>query len=275
MAEGQWSDDLSGAWEKHRERLYEFQRHVSEWLVDAVDPQPGQTVLELAAGPGETGFVVAERVGPTGRVMSTDLGPGMVDAARRGALARGLENVECRVLDAQSIDLDDDSVDGVLSRFGLMLMPRPDLALDGVRRVLRPGRPVAMAVWGDPGRNPWLSNLAFAVLGAGFEPPGNPMAAGGVFSLADAERLRGLFEAAGFLDVEVVELPGVKPYADVDDYWDFQTSVSGGIATFISSLPPDDVAKVREALGPLIAEYATEDGFELPTLALGVRAVNP
>ena len=85
-----WSDDLSAAWERHRDRLFETQRHVSEWLIDQVDPQPGETILELAAGPGETGFLAAERLGAAGRLFSTDLGPGMVDAAQRGARARGL-----------------------------------------------------------------------------------------------------------------------------------------------------------------------------------------
>src|SRR6266545_7122333 len=98
---------VAPAWERHRRLLFEGQRPVSEWLIDQVDPQPGQTVLELAAGPGETGFLAAERVGPSGRLISTDLGPGMVDAARRGAAARGLDNVDFRVMDAQRNDLPD------------------------------------------------------------------------------------------------------------------------------------------------------------------------
>ncbi|MGI8759122.1 MAG: hypothetical protein ACR2K0_07415, partial [Acidimicrobiales bacterium] len=81
----QWSDALSAAWERHRDRLFESQRQVSDWLVNHVETQPGQVILELAAGPGETGFLAAERVGPAGRVISTDLGPAMSEAARRGA----------------------------------------------------------------------------------------------------------------------------------------------------------------------------------------------
>src|SRR2546421_7300653 len=111
---------VAPAWERHRQLLFEGQRPVSEWLVDQVDPHPGQTILELTAGPGETGFLAAERVGPSGRLISTDISESMVAAARRGAAARGLTNVECRAIDAQNIDLPDASVDGVLSRFGIM-----------------------------------------------------------------------------------------------------------------------------------------------------------
>ena len=75
-------DTVAPGWERYRTRLFESARAVSDWLVDALAPVPGQTVLELNAGPGETGFVVAERVGPTGRLLSTDLAPGMVEAIR-------------------------------------------------------------------------------------------------------------------------------------------------------------------------------------------------
>ena len=131
-------DAVAPAWEAYRDRLFESVRSVSEWLVDEVDPQPGQTVLELTAGPGETGFLIAPRLGPTGRLISSDFVPAMVEAAQRGATERGLANVECRVLDAQQIDLPDSSVDRVLSRFGLMLVPEQERALAEIRRVLRP-----------------------------------------------------------------------------------------------------------------------------------------
>ena len=62
---------VASSWERYRELLFEGQRPVSEWLVDHVDPRPGQTILELAAGPGETGFLAAERVGADGRLIST------------------------------------------------------------------------------------------------------------------------------------------------------------------------------------------------------------
>ena len=129
------AEQVAAAWERYRDRLFEGQRTLSEWIVDHVDPQPGQTVLELTAGPGETGFLAAERLAPGGRLISTDLSEGMVAAARRGADARGLTNVECRTMDAQQIDLSDASVDGVLSRFGMMLLPEPHLAAAGQARI--------------------------------------------------------------------------------------------------------------------------------------------
>src|SRR6266480_1260574 len=48
-------DGIAPAWERHRERLFESLRSVSDWLVEAIAPSPGQIVLELAAGPGGSG----------------------------------------------------------------------------------------------------------------------------------------------------------------------------------------------------------------------------
>ena len=71
----------------------------------------------------------------------------MVAAARRESERLGLANVEHREMDAERMDLDDDSVDGVLCRSGYMLMADPARALAETRRVLRDGGRLAQSVW--------------------------------------------------------------------------------------------------------------------------------
>src|SRR2546423_3163306 len=200
-------DGVAPAWERHRQRLFESFRAVSDWLIDAIAPSSGQTILELSAGPGETGFLAAERVGPSGRVISTDLAPGMVEAARRGAEARGLGNVEFRVMDAQRMGLPDEAVDAVLSRFGLMLMPDPARALSEGNRVLKPGGRLAFAVWGPPDRNPWIVLIGMTLTQLGHQPPGDPFAPGGMFSIAPSGIAHELMEGAGFAEIRVEEIP--------------------------------------------------------------------
>jgi len=265
-------DQVAPAWERHRERLFEGQRAVSEWLVDAIAPSPGDDVLELSAGPGETGFLIAERVAPSGRVVSTDLAPGMVAAVRRGVQARGLVNVECRVMDAQQMDLPDVSVDAVLSRFGLMLMPEPSRALAEAHRVLRPGGRMAFAVWGPPERNPWIVVLGMTLMQLGHAPPGDPFAPGGMFSLAPPGVARDLTASAGFSRVRVEELPSAQRFDSFDDYWGFQSEVAGPLAVIVRSLSPEDVDRLRSALEEAVAPFRSADGYEFPGLALGVAA---
>jgi ubiquinone/menaquinone biosynthesis C-methylase UbiE len=265
--------EIAAAWERHRTRLFEGQRQLSEWIVDHLDPRPGQTVLELTAGPGETGFLAAERVGDDGRLICSDLNPGMVDAARRGAQARALTNVEFRVIDASAIDLPDASVDGVLSRFGLMLVPERDRAFAECRRVLRQTGRLAYGVWGAFDRNPWLTQLVGAMLQHGHALPGDPLGPGGVFSLAEPDFNREVLSSAGFTDVDVEEIPGAQRYDSLDEYWNVQTEIAGPLSGIIRSLSGDEQAAIKATLAPLVEPYRTDGGgLALPSLALGVSA---
>ena len=91
---------VAAGWERRRALFWDATRPLSERMVELLDPQPGETILELAAGPGDTGFLAAERLGPGGRLLSTDVAPEMVDAARRRAAELGVTNADFRVLDA-------------------------------------------------------------------------------------------------------------------------------------------------------------------------------
>src|SRR5512145_1502363 len=109
-------DAMAAGWEASREDLWQFSRPVSEWLVDRVDPRPGQTILDLAAGVGDTGLLAARRLGETGRVLVTDFAPRMVAAARRRAAELGVTHVEFREMDAERMALESGSVHGVVCR---------------------------------------------------------------------------------------------------------------------------------------------------------------
>lgn len=262
---------VAPAWDRYRRQLFDDVRPVADRLVEHVDPRPGQTVLDLAAGPGETGFLAAARLGPTGRLISSDFAPAMVAAARRGADERGLDNVECRVIDAQRIDLPDGSVDGVLSQFGLMLMPGQERVIAEVRRVLRPGGRFAYATWAPPDRNPWIFQIVAALLQNGVAPPGDPVAPGGLFSLSTPERNHAL--AAGeFADVQVEELTGVMRFGGPDDYWTHVTEVAGPIAELVAALDTGRLQAIRATLDPSLAPYARDRALELPWTAIVTRA---
>src|SRR5213079_1352865 len=172
--------------------------------------------LELGAGTGETGFAAARLIGDGGRLISTDLPPGMVEVAKRRAAELGIGNAEFRVVDAEHIPLETDSVDGVLCRWGYMLMPDPAAALAETKRVLRPGGRLAFSVWSSGARNPWIS-LAGRILAAhGHMPPPDP-GEPGMFVLGDEEPLRRLVENAGFANVRTEDVSVHNDYPSVDE----------------------------------------------------------
>ncbi len=95
-----WSRAAAG-WAARADWFREQTMPVSAWMVDAIDPQPGQTILDLAAGIGDTGFLAAELIAPGGELISGDFVAR--DADRRPASARersGIANVRFRQMDA-------------------------------------------------------------------------------------------------------------------------------------------------------------------------------
>jgi ubiquinone/menaquinone biosynthesis C-methylase UbiE len=261
---------MAPGWEDRREWLLGITGLVNDLLVEKVDPQPGRTILDIAAGPGDLGFQVAERVGQEGRVISTDFAPEMVDVARRQGEARGLTNVEYRVLDAERMDLDDASVDAVLCRWGYMLMADPGAALKETRRVLRDGGPLAFAVWRTPDRNPWAAVPAMTIVQRGHLPPPEP-GAPGIFALGEPDRLRGLVTGAGFPEPELEEIAFQFRYADFDDLWDTLLRITGPLARALGALSDDELEATRAAIMESVAPLRNEDGsYTAPAATWGV-----
>ncbi len=132
-------DRAAAGWSRRADAVQEFGMRVSVWLVEHLDLQPGQIVLDLAAGPGDTGFLAAELVRPGGKLISSDASRAMLGVATGRGRDLGVTNVEFKQLELEWIDLPTASVDAVLCRWGLMFAVDPATALTETRRVIRPG----------------------------------------------------------------------------------------------------------------------------------------
>ena len=258
---------MAPGWERWRARLADALTPVREWLVGALGPQPGETLLELGAGTGETGFEAAAMVGEDGRLISTDFSPEMVEVARRRGSELGLGNADYRVIDAERIELDSGSVDGVLCQSAYMLVADPAAALAETRRVLRPGGRLALSVWGAPERNPWASIGGMILVERGHIPPPKP-GAPGVFSMASEERIAMLLEGAGLRSVRTEEVPVRFAFRDLDDYEQWVIDVAGPLAMVVRGLPGDEREVLRVRLREAFVPFATGGGYELPGVAL-------
>ena len=245
---------MAPGWERWRAQLADALTPVREWLIGALGPQPGETVLELGAGTGETGFEAAAILGEDGRLISTDFSPEMVEVARRRGTELGLGNVDYRVIDAERIELDSGSVDGVLCQSTYMLVADPAAALAETRRVLRPGGRLALSVWGAPERNPWASIGGMILVERGHMPRPEP-GAPGVFSMASEERTRALLDGAGFRSVRTEEVPVRFAFRALDDYEQWVIDVAGPFAMVVRALPEDERevlrARLRRGVRPL------------------------
>lgn len=262
-----WSA-VSPEWDRFRAFVEQMKADLTPRLLEALQLRPGQRVLELGAGTGEVAARLAAAVAPGGSVVASDAAPGMVGLLK--ARLDGIDGVEVAEVDAADIPQPSSSVDAVAFRMGLMFVPDPSVAVAEIERVLRPGGRVAVAVWGGPQHNPWLTTLGMAAMMHGVVQGGPPVGPGTPFSLADPDALGALFDA--FEDVRVETIDGVAGYADVDEYLATAGALAPPLAAALRVAAPEDVARVRASAGEALERFRTPDGLRLPSQALLLAA---
>jgi SAM-dependent methyltransferase len=266
-----WEAAAAG-WEARRGELQQAAEPVSRWLVDAIAPRPGQTVLELAAGLGDTGFEAAARIRPGGRLICTDGAEPMLEAARRRAGELGLDNVDFQAMEAEWIDCPTASVDAVLCRWGYMLLANPEAALRETRRVLRPGGRVALAAWAAPEENPWSRATGAELVAHGLDEPSAP-GAPGMFAFAGEGVIAELLLAAGFEDVVVETVDIGFAAASFDDWWEYQYDCSPSLGEALARAAPEQRDAVHDGVEARLVPFRADDGsLTLPGRALVATA---
>ena len=199
--------------------------------------------------------------------MSSDVAPEMVEVARRRATELGVGDVAFAVEDAASLSFAAASFDGILWRWGPMLVPDMDAAVGEVHRVLRAGGRAAIAVWASPSANEWMTASGRAAVELGLvDPPDRD--APGPFRLAGD----GLFQEAlerGGLHVDVVEdVPMTWQAPSLDDWWSISCDMSRMLVLLAERLTADELTAVRKRAEELLSGYVRPDGtLVVPSLA--------
>jgi SAM-dependent methyltransferase len=262
-----WSS-VASDWGELISRIDRQLGKAAEWMIEAVELKPGDRVLELAGGPGTISLAAARAVGGEGSVICTDFAEPMVEVATRRIEAEGASNVECRVMDAEAIDLPDGAVDVVLCRMGYMLMADPATALRESARVLDAGGRLALAVWAGPESNPWAAVPMRAVMDH-FGAPGPPPDAPGLWALADETRLHDLLADAGLGSVRHEVLDDQVEYGSVEELIELTGRCAGPVRALFANLDNDARAAITSRIADGAAQYRGEDG----TLVMPERMV--
>lgn len=193
-----WNDEqMVASWPK-RER---FTDRVVPHVVRALQPQPGERVLDIGAGGGRLSLAVAERVSPGGKVTGADISEGMVRMATGRAEEAKAKNVAFRVVDVQTEKAPGGPFDAATSQFGVMFFDEPVAAFSSIRKQLKKGGRLVFACWQPMARNAWFPAGALGPFVGPPQPPAAGKAPTGPFALGDPKYTRGILSEAGFTDL--------------------------------------------------------------------------
>src|SRR5713226_9498474 len=195
----QWQN-AAAAWYRWTPTLQAWLGPVTEAMLDLAGLEPGDRVLDLAAGAGEPSLSAAERVGPSGHVLATDISSNILEFAAKSARERGFTNFETRLMDGEKPDVPDATFDAVLSRLGLIYFPDRIGALRAAHRVLKDGGRVVLASFSTPDQNRFFSiPISIIRRRAQLAPPAPGLP--GPFSLGAPGVMEDMLRDAGFTRV--------------------------------------------------------------------------
>ena len=231
-------------------------------LADTADIREGQHILDVACGTGILARFIAERVGADGSVSGVDVNPGMLAVANR--IAPG---IDWRDGDAEALPYEDDSFDAVLCQFGLMLFSVPESALQEMKRVLRPGGHLAVAVFGALG-----DSTAYAAMADVYERRVDKSVGDALrmpFSMGDPEVLASVFASAGISPVKMTRKSGMACFSSVRNM--VLSDVKGWFPFAGIHLDEDSIDAVAEEAQMALKAFQTADGaveFPVPAYIL-------
>ena len=208
----------------------------------------------------------------SGAVLATDISAAILDFAEREARNAGVANVATRTMDGESLDVDNESFDGVISRVGLIYFPDQQQALAEMRRALRPGGRVSAIVYSTAERNGFFSipvSIIRRVAGLPAPAPGLP----GPFSLGAPGALEDAYRRAGFRDVEVRTLEAPVRFPSAADCVRFERESFGALHAMLAGVPEDEREQVWAEIETELRRFEGPTGFVGPCeLIVGAAA---
>jgi SAM-dependent methyltransferase len=265
-----WDGSEGDHWAEHADRYEAAGRRQWQRFLDADLLLAGDVVLDIGCGTGKSTRDAA-RVASRGHAHGVDLSARMLAVGRERAAAEGLANVSFDQADAQVHPFDVDACDIAISSFGAMFFGDPVAAWTNIGRAVRPGGRVAVLAWRELARNEWLQAFRGA-LAAGRTLPEPPPGVPGPFGLADSDRVRTIFDEAGFTGVEFAAIDEPIEFGrDAEDAFGFARG-AGIVEGLTQDLDDASKARALDALRSVMVEHETHDGVLLGTSAWLITA---
>ncbi len=251
-----WNGPGGQRWADRQQSQDILLQPVADLLVDRARAKAGERIIDVGCGSGAVAIALARQVGPSGHVMGIDISGPMLARARQTAPA-GLP-VDFVLADATVYPFEPNSLDLLVSRFGVMFFADPALSFANMHKALNPSGRLAFICWREPRENPFfMVSLQAAYKHAPKLPPQGPEDPG-PFSFASQARVHRILGEAGFkgIAMEPCDLAlDVAIGQGLDAAIESALSI-GPAARALAEQPPEVVAaatqSLREVLTPLV-----------------------
>jgi len=226
-------------------------------LMELAQFTPGEEVVDIACGTGLVSFRAAHAVGLKGQVVATDISEKMVEIATIMAQQKGIPNIRFMRMDAEDLQLSDQSFDVALCALGLMYVPGPVKAIQEMHRVLKPGGRMVAAVWGQRDHCGWAD--LFEIVDKRVASEVCPM----FFNLGNPDMLRLSMNAAGFSECTTKTISTVLHFDSAEQACG-AAFAGGPVALAYHKFSEQVKGEAHSEYLASIEKYKKGNGYEVP-----------
>ena len=259
-----WSDEAGPKWVERQNAMDANLKNILDGVLSRAGLQQGHSVLDIGCGTGTSALLAADLVGPSGRILGADISVPMTEMAKERAASH--TNIQFVIADAAEYDFDQDSVDRVISRFGVMLFNDSVKAFKNIKTAMKPGATLTFAAWGQVQNNPFFTKAAAAAKSVVEAPPRPDLDGPGPFAFRDADRVIGILQDAGLTNVACdTANESLTPLGTLSELAIALADIGPAQAALEFSNANDDQRRaVIDALVREYQEYDTPDGLRIP-----------
>lgn len=217
----------------------------------------GEHIIDIASGTGLAGFRAAAATGNEGFVLGTDLSDKMIELAVNASAQNNISNIKFERMDAEELNVPDETYDVAICALGLMYAPGPLNALKEMYRVLKKGGRSVSAVWGKRAHCGWAD--IFEIVDKRVTSEVCPM----FFNLGNEAVLEKTIEMAGFSTIQIKTIKTLL-YYDTAEAACAAAFEGGPVALAYFKFSEAVQKEVCEEYLASIEQYKTENGYAVP-----------
>lgn len=226
-------------------------------LLKMADIKGGEKIIDIACGTGLVSFPAAELVGGNGFLLGTDISDKMVELSTFIANEKKISNIKFERMDAEQLNVEDETFDLALCALGLMYVPDPVKAIKEMLRVVKPGGYAVAAVWGQRKNCGWAD--LFEIVDKRVASEVCPM----FFNLGNIDSLENHFEKGGCKNIRTERIHHDLFYA-TDEEACGAAFLGGPVAMAYNKFSAQVKQEAQMEYLNSISQYKKEDGYHVP-----------